>query len=105
MEKLFYSIGEVAEKLGVNASKLRFWEKEFKELSPKRNDKGIRFYTVEDISVVKQIMVMVENQNLTLKGARRKLSQKKDRIIKQQELIERLKKIRIELKGLSEALK
>jgi DNA-binding transcriptional MerR regulator len=104
MEKLFYSIAEVSSILNINASNLRFWEKEFKQLKPKRNNKGTRFYTDEDIKLIKQIMLLVNEQNLTLEGARQKLSQKKDRVAKQQELVERLKKIRSELKGLSKAL-
>ncbi|MDD4489129.1 MAG: MerR family transcriptional regulator [Paludibacter sp.] len=104
MEKLFYSIAEVSKMLNITASNLRFWEKEFKQLNPKRNDKGTRFYTEEDMKLVKQIMFLVNDQNLTLEGARQKLSQKKDQVAKQQELIERLKKIRTELKGISKAL-
>ena len=52
-EKLYYSISEVAEMFSINQSNLRFWEKEFKQLKPRRNDKGTRFYTKEDIQLVK----------------------------------------------------
>ncbi|OJV35845.1 MAG: transcriptional regulator [Bacteroidales bacterium 36-12] len=104
MEKLYYSIAEVSKLLEINASNLRFWEKEFKQLKPKRNDKGTRFYTKEDIDLVKQIMYLVNEQNLTLEGAKNKLGQKKDSIAKQQELVERLKRLRVELKGISKAL-
>ena len=104
MEKLFYSISEVAEIFSVNQSNLRFWEKEFKQLKPKRNDKGTRFYSPEDIQVIKQITYLVNEQKLTLDGARRKLSQKKDVVAKQQEIVERLKSIRTELLGISNAL-
>ena len=104
MEKLFYSISEVAEIFSVNQSNLRFWEKEFKQLKPKRNDKGTRFYSPEDIQVIKQISYLVNEQKLTLDGARRKLSQKKDVVAKQQEIVERLKSIRTELLGISNAL-
>lgn len=104
MEKLFYSIAEVSKMLNINASNLRFWEKEFKQLKPRRNEKGTRFYTEDDIKLVKQIMFLVNEQNLTLEGARQKLSQKKDHVAKQQELIERLKRIKTELKGISKAL-
>ena len=104
MEKLFYSISEVAEMFSVNQSNLRFWEKEFKQLKPKRNEKGTRFYSLDDISVIKQIIYLVSEQKLTLDGARRKLSQKKDAIAKQQEVVERLKLVRQELLGISNAL-
>jgi len=89
---------------GVNQSNLRFWEKEFKQLKPKRNEKGTRFYSSEDIQVIKQIIYLVNEQKLTLDGARRKLSQKKDVIAKQQEVVERLKSIKKELLGISNAL-
>lgn len=104
MEKLFYSISEVAEMLGVNQSNLRFWEKEFKQLKPKRNPKGTRFYSPEDIQIIKQIIYLVSEQKLTLDGAKRKLSQKKDSVAKQQEVVERLKVVRDELIGISKAL-
>ncbi|HEY6913110.1 MAG TPA: MerR family transcriptional regulator [Paludibacter sp.] len=104
MEKLFYSISEVAAMFNVNQSNLRFWEKEFKQLSPKRNAKGTRFYSPDDIQVIKQIIYLVSEQKLTLDGAKRKLSQKKDAIAKQQEVVERLKAIRKELIGIANAL-
>jgi DNA-binding transcriptional MerR regulator len=104
MEKLFYSISEVAEMFHVNQSNLRFWEKEFKQLKPKRNTKGTRFYSPDDISVIKSIFYLVNEQKLTLEGAKRKLSQKKDAVAKQSEVVERLKLIRKELIGISNAL-
>jgi len=104
MEKLYYSISEVSQLLGINPSHLRFWEKEFKQLKPKRNPKGTRFYTDEDITLLKQIIYLVNEQHLTLEGARQKLGQKKDHVAKQYELVERLKEIQSALKGLSNAL-
>ena len=104
MEKLFYSISEVAEMFSVNQSNLRFWEKEFKQLKPKRNTKGTRFYSPEDILIIKQIIYLVNEQKLTLDGAKRRLGQKKDVIAKQQEIVERLKLIRKELTGIFNAL-
>ncbi len=104
MQKLFYSISEVAEMFQVNQSNLRFWEKEFPQLSPKRNEKGTRFYTDEDIRIIKQIIFLVNEQKLTLDGAKKKLTQKKDVVAKQQEVVERLKTIRQELIGISNFL-
>jgi DNA-binding transcriptional MerR regulator len=104
MERLYYSISEVSEMLNINASNLRFWEKEFKQLKPRRNEKGTRFYTNDDIELIKQIIFLVNEQNLTLEGARQKLTQKRDRVAKQQKLAERLRKIRAELAGMSKAL-
>jgi len=104
MEKLFYSISEVADMFSVNQSNLRFWEREFTQLTPKRNAKGSRFYTLDDVQLIKQIIFLVNEQRLTLDGARRKLSQKKDTVAKQQEVVERLKQIRKELVGISNAM-
>ena len=104
MEKLYYSISEVAAMFNINQSNLRFWEKEFKQLKPRRNDKGTRFYTNEDIATIKKIVFLVEEQKLTLEGAKRRLGQKKDAVEKQQQLVERLKSIREELKGIANAL-
>jgi len=104
MEKLYYSISEVAAMFKINQSNLRFWEKEFKQLKPRRNDRGTRFYTNEDIATIKKIVFLVEEQKLTLEGAKRRLGQKKDAVEKQQQLVERLKSIREELKGISNAL-
>jgi DNA-binding transcriptional MerR regulator len=104
MEKVYYSISEVANMFNVNLSNLRFWESQFKQLKPKRNEKGTRFYTQDDIQVVKQIIFLINEQKLTLEGAKRRLGQKKDSIAKQQEVVERLRKIKIELKGILQSL-
>lgn len=104
MEKLYYSISEVAEMFKIKQSNLRFWEKEFSTLKPKRNEKGTRFYTEKDIETIKQIIFLVNEQKLTLKGAKKKITQKRDLVAKQQRLVERLKLIRKELKGISNEL-
>ena len=104
MDKLYYSISEVAEMLNINQSNLRFWEKEFDNLKPKRNDKGTRFYTQKDIEIIKQIIFLVDDQKLTLKGAKNKITHKMDVVAKQQRIVERLKKVRQELKGISKEL-
>ncbi len=104
MEKLYYSISEVSELLGVSISSLRFWEKEFRQLKPHRTPKGTRSYTKEDIEIIKQIKFLTTDQKLTLQGAQKKLSQKKDQVTKQQEIAERLRTIKLELKGIIKAL-
>lgn len=100
MEKRYYSISEVADMLKISQSKLRFWESEFRQLKPHRNAGGTRFYSTDDIAVVKQILFLVETQKLTLDGARKKLGEKKDQVAKQQEIVERLKRVRLELRTL-----
>jgi DNA-binding transcriptional MerR regulator len=104
MEKLYYSISEVAEMFNINQSNLRFWEKEFKQLKPKRNKGNTRFYTNEDIQIVKMIIFLVEDKKLTLEGAKLQLSQKKESLIKQQELVERLKIMRSELLAIAKEI-
>lgn len=104
MEKLYYSISEVSKMLGLSQSNLRFWEKEFKNLKPRRNDKGTRFYSKDDIDTIKQISYLVSEQKLTLDGAKSRLNKKKDTVAKQQQLAERLRRIRQELKGISNEL-
>lgn len=104
MDKIYYSISEVAEMFKINQSNLRFWEKEFKNLKPRRNEKGTRFYTEKDLEIINQIIFLVKDQNLTLKGAKRKITQKMDVVAKQQRIVERLKKVRQELKGISNEL-
>ncbi len=97
MEKRFYSISEVAELLSISQSNLRFWEKEFKQLQPRRNKGGIRMYTYDDITIIKQIKYLVDVRKLTLDGARQQLNQKKDEVTKHQEISERLKRVRLDL--------
>ena len=71
--KLYYSIGEVAEMLGVNTSLLRFWEKEFSDLRPSKNKKGSRYYTQKDIELLRRIHFLTKECGLTLEGARQQL--------------------------------
>ena len=75
--KLFYSIGEVAEMFDVNASLIRFWEKEFDIIKPKKNKKGNRLFTPEDIDNFKVIYNLVKEQGLTLDGAKKYLKDNK----------------------------
>jgi DNA-binding transcriptional MerR regulator len=69
--KLYYSIGEVAELFQVNASLIRFWEKEFPILKPKKNKKGNRQFTVKDIANIERIYVLVKEKGFTLDGAKK----------------------------------
>lgn len=71
--KLYYTIGEVSAMLGVNASLIRFWEKEFPALKPKKNKKGNRLFTKADIQHLKEIYHWVKEQGYTLEGARKKM--------------------------------
>ena len=73
VEKLYHSIGEVAERLGVNTSLIRYWEKEFGTLRPRRNGKGDRLYTMKDIAQLERIHHLVKEKGFTLSGAKEAL--------------------------------
>lgn len=102
-DKLYYSIGEVAKAFNVNASLLRFWEKEFDVISPKKNKKGNRYFTPEDIKNLKLIYHLVKERGYTLEGAKVAL-QEKVTIKHDVELISRMEYIRAELVKLKESL-
>ena len=73
LTKLYYSIGEVADMFEVNTSLIRFWEKEFNQLKPKKNKKGNRLFTVKDIDKLNSIYILVKEQGFTLDGAKSQL--------------------------------
>lgn len=99
--KLYYSIGEVAAMFNVNASLIRFWEKEFDVIKPKKNNKGNRLFTVQDIDNLKIIYHLVKERGFTLDGAKNKLKNSRKETIENVELImslEKIKKFLLELK-------
>lgn len=78
LNKLYYSIGEVADLFEVNASLIRFWEKEFSLLKPKKNNKGNRQFTVKDIANIEKIYILVKQRGFTLDGAKKAMRDKID---------------------------
>ncbi len=94
IEKSYYSIGEVAELLGVSQSLIRFWETEFEQLQPKKNRKGNRMYTPANIEQLRTIYHLVKERGYTLKGAREMLKAKAPEVDKQLAVRESLLKIR-----------
>lgn len=92
--KLYYSIGEVAEMFDVNSSLVRYWEKEFDILKPKKNAKGNRLFTQKDVDNLKVIYHLVKERGFTLDGAKKKLRENKEDTIQNEEIVERLKEIR-----------
>jgi len=102
-QKLYYSIKEVSQMLGLNAPTLRFWEKEFKEIAPQRK-KGIRFYRKEDIQQIRLVYYLRIVRGMTLAGARQRLKDNKDETVNQAEIYNRLEQIRGELLSLIDAL-
>ncbi|MBO4476568.1 MAG: MerR family transcriptional regulator [Bacteroidales bacterium] len=98
MEKLFYSISEAAESIGESVSLVRFWSNSFPRLlKPRRNAKGNRQFTAEDIEVLKQIHFLVKEKGLTLEGAERAMQAEKASVSKSVKALESLKEIRAQL--------
>lgn len=104
IEKLYYSIGEVADMLSVNASLLRYWEKKFDILKPKKNAKGDRFFTKEEIEKIRLIYHLVHEKGYTLEGAKVQLKSKFKDTQNKFLLIEKLQKVKGFLLELKEQL-
>lgn len=96
-EKRYYKIGEVATAFHVNTSLVRFWEKEFDIIKPKKNAKGNRLFTPDDISNFKLIFNLVKERGFTLEGAKQKLKKNPDATIFNHEIITRLEAVKAEL--------
>ena len=76
LSKLYYSIGELSNLFGVNASLLRFWEKEFQFVISKKNTKGNRLYSVKEIEKINRIYLLVKIEGYTIEGAKKALKSK-----------------------------
>lgn len=99
--KQYYTIGEVAKELDLTTSLIRFWETEFKEVNPKKNRKGNRVYTPDDIEVIRRIQYLLKVKQYTIKGAKEKLKHDQSEIDEQiriQETLLKLKAFLLELK-------
>ncbi len=94
VEKLYYSIGEVAEIFSVKTSLIRFWEKEFDIIKPQKNKKGDRFFTQKDIENFHIIYHLVKERGMTLKGAERKLKENREDTVNNAKVISALKEIK-----------
>ncbi len=104
IEKLYYSIGEVAEMFNVAPSLIRFWESEFEIIQPKKNRKGNRQFTKEDIDNVRTIFHLVKEKGFTLQGAKEMLKNDTQTVRDKMELINSLKKVRAFLVEVKEKL-
>jgi DNA-binding transcriptional MerR regulator len=96
-EKRYYKIGEVAKAFNVNASLIRFWEGEFDIIKPKKNAKGNRLFTQQDVENFKLIYNLVKERGFTLDGAKQKLKQNPEKTVDNQEIISRLEAVKAEL--------
>lgn len=93
-QKLYYSIGEVAKMFDVNTSMIRYWEKEFDILKPKKNKKGNRLFTQKDLENLKVIYHLLKERGFTIDGAKKKLRENKSDTVNTAEVVARLKEIR-----------
>lgn len=104
IEKIYYSIGEVADLFEVRPSLIRFWEKEFDILKPQKNKKGNRLFTRQDINNLRLIYHLVKERGFTLQGAKDKLKQNREDVEKRVEIVDSLYKVRNFLEELKKEL-
>lgn len=102
--KRFYSIGEVAEIFGVNDTLLRFWEKEFPQIKPKKAGRGVRQYTKDDIETIRVIYNLVKVRGLRIEAARELLKKNHEGTARTTEVVDRLRAIREELYNMKREL-
>ena len=102
--KLYYSISEVAKMFDVNESLLRYWEKEFPMISPKKTGGNVRQYRKEDIENIRLDYHLVKEKGMTLQGAKQKLKMNRETTIRTTEILDRLKLIREELVSMRKEL-
>jgi len=102
--KLYYTIGEVSDKFGVNSSLIRFWEKEFEVLKPKKNDNGKRLYTKADLENLQLVYNLVKIEGYTLEGAKKIIDGKLFDSRKDKKVIKTLTEIRNQLEQMKNAL-
>lgn len=102
--KRYYSIGEVAKAFGVNASLIRFWDKEFDILKPKKNAKGNRMFTPEDVKNLQLIYHLVKERGFTLEGAKTHLKEGQKKTLDQFEIISKLEGVKMQLLNIKNQL-
>ncbi len=103
-EKRYHSIGEVAEAFGVNTSLIRFWEKEFSQIKPKKNKNGVRYFSKKDIDAVSLIYHLVKERGFTLEGAKEHLKNHPKKNDQNLDLLQKLQKIKATLEELKSNL-
>jgi len=104
IEKVFYSIGEVADIAGVSASTIRYWESNFDELAPRKSTKGTRLFSREDVEIVKFINHLVKERGMTIKGAQQKMKDNRQDTIENWEIVKHLQRVRDELMAIKDEM-
>ncbi len=103
-DKRYYSIGEVANAFDVNASLIRFWDNEFDIIKPKKNAKGNRMFTPEDVKNLQLIYHLVKERGFTLEGARTHLKEGQKKTLDKFEIIRKLETIKVQLTNIKNEL-
>ena len=104
LDKKFYKIGDVAKILELPESTLRYWESQFTIIKPRRNAKNIRFYTPNDIEIIRKIYYLVKEKGFKLDAAHAQIRANRDGVDKRFEVVDRLKDVRSRLKELQRVL-
>jgi len=102
--RLYYPIRDVSNMIGVNASTLRYWEKEFKELRPRTTPGGTRLYSMKDIDYLRLIHSLLKEKKMKIEGARELLKSKHSQLEQKQKIIDKLDSIKMQLLELKEDL-
>jgi len=100
-EKLYYNIGEISNAFGVKPSLIRFWEKEFNIINPKKSNKGTRKFSIKDVEKINLIFSLVKKKGYTLEGAKKQILNGENGNL---DVLKRLQKIRLELLRMKEEL-
>lgn len=104
IEKIFFTIGEVAQMLDVTPTSIRYWENHFEELAPRKSTKGTRLFSQSDIEILKLIHYLVKEKGMTIKGAANKLKYNRESTVQSLEVVTRLKVVRDELVQILKAM-
>ena len=104
LDKKFYKIGDVAKILELPESTLRYWESQFTIIKPRRNAKNIRFYTPNDIEIIRKIYYLVKEKGFKLDAAQAQIRANRDGVDKRFEVVNKLKNVKAQLKELQKAL-
>ena len=100
-EKLYYNIGEISNAFGVKPSLIRFWEKEFNIINPKKSNKGTRKFSITDVEKINLIYSLVKKKGYTLEGAKKQILNGENGNL---DVLKRLQKIRLELLRMKDEL-
>lgn len=104
IEKVVFTIGEVADLMQTSTSTIRYWENQFEELKPQKNKKGNRLFSKEDVELVKFIHHLVKERGLTIKGAKQKLKDNREETVHNYEIVKRLKEVKQQLLEIKDQL-